>query len=113
MDKFARMALLYDFYSPLLTVKQRDVLDLYYQKDYSLVEIAEASAISRQAVYDLLKRTEHILVDYENKLNLVERYLARQTKLLQIKQALSGLTPQDFPGLSVVIDQINTLLATD
>lgn len=51
-----RVNLLYDFYSSLLTAKQRECLELYYQYDLSLAEIAENIGISRQGVHDLLKR---------------------------------------------------------
>ncbi|MDA8443220.1 MAG: YlxM family DNA-binding protein [Peptococcaceae bacterium] len=105
MDKLARMALLYDFYSSLLTDKQRDSLDLYYQQDFSLAEIAEECGISRQAVHDLLKRSEHILLDYEARLKLVEKYLERQAKLLALKDLLRGLPLYNAP-----MDQIGPII---
>lgn len=73
MDKRFEIALLLDFYSELLTNKQRDIMDLYFNKDLSLSEIAENNDISRQAIHDIIKRCEKILMDYESKLHLLEK----------------------------------------
>lgn len=91
MEKFAKMALLADFYGPLLTDKQRHVWDLHYQQDFSLAEIAEAEHISRQAVHDLLKRTERILTGYEEKLGLIARFWQEREKLLKVERILEDL----------------------
>lgn len=96
MERFAEMALLADFYGPLLTEKQRTIWDLHYEQDLSLVEIAEAEKISRQAVYDLLKRTEKILRGYETKLGLVHRFWLEQAKLTEVKEQLQVFTEGDF-----------------
>ena len=100
MEKIAKMALLADFYGPLLTEKQRQVWDLHYELDYSLVEIAEAEKISRQAVYDLLKRTEKILLEYEEKLGLVERFLSEKNKLAEVEELLKQFSFRDFTNNS-------------
>ncbi|HEX6989607.1 MAG TPA: YlxM family DNA-binding protein [Bacillota bacterium] len=73
LEKLVRLALLYDFYGPLLTERQRQFIELYYQQDWSLGEIAAHFGVSRQAVHDLLRRAEAALEDYEGKLRLVER----------------------------------------
>lgn len=96
MEKLAKMALLADFYGPLLTDKQRNVWDLHYQQDLSLAEIAEVEHISRQAIHDLLKRTERILAEYEAKLGLVERFWAERGKLLEVQALLKEFNRQDF-----------------
>ncbi|HHW41442.1 MAG TPA: YlxM family DNA-binding protein [Syntrophomonadaceae bacterium] len=72
MHKAGRMVLLYDFYGKLLTPKQQEVVRLYYEEDLSLGEIAEELKITRQAVYDILKRSEQALEKYERKLGLLE-----------------------------------------
>jgi len=100
MEKLARMALLADFYGPLLTEKQRNVWDLHYQQDLSLAEIAEIEHISRQAIHDLLKRTERILAEYEEKLGLVQRFWAERQKLTDVKTLSQGLKEQDFSNQS-------------
>lgn len=78
MEKTLRMSLLFDFYGPLLTERQQDVFQMYFHEDLSLGEIAEQLEISRQAVYDLLKRASTILEDFESKLGLVAKHLERQ-----------------------------------
>ncbi|HUX46887.1 MAG TPA: putative DNA-binding protein [Desulfosporosinus sp.] len=96
MDKLAEMALLADFYGPLLTEKQRNVWDLHYQQDLSLAEIAEVEHISRQAIHDLLKRTERILAEYEDKLGLVRRFWNEREKLTEVQALLQSLDEQDY-----------------
>ena len=99
MERFAEMALLADFYGPLLTEKQRKVWDLHYEQDLSLVEIAECEEISRQAVYDLLKRTEKILQEYEEKLGLIRRFMVEQNKISEVKKLLQEFFEADFSSL--------------
>lgn len=96
MEKFAQMAMLADFYGPLLTDKQRNAWDLHYQQDFSLAEIAEIEHISRQAVHDLLKRTERILTGYEEKLGLVRRFWQEREKLVEVENLLDSFSDQDF-----------------
>ncbi|KUO79081.1 MAG: hypothetical protein APF81_09285 [Desulfosporosinus sp. BRH_c37] len=98
MEKLAKMALLVDFYGPLLTEKQQNVWDLHYQQDLSLAEIAEVEHISRQAIYDLLKRTERILTEYEDKLGLVQRFWVEREKLMEVQALLQCLNEQDYSG---------------
>ncbi len=100
MEKLAEIALLADFYGPLLTERQRHIWDLYYHQDLSLTEIAEVEQISRQAIHDLIKRTERIFADYEEKLGLVRRFWAEREKLIKIKTLLQGLNKQDFTNSS-------------
>jgi predicted DNA-binding protein YlxM (UPF0122 family) len=73
LDKLGRIAQLYDLYGPLLTPKQRDAVRLYYEQDLSLGEIASECQVSRQAVYDLLRRAETSLERYEQKLGFLNR----------------------------------------
>ncbi|MZP43529.1 putative DNA-binding protein [Heliobacterium gestii] len=84
MEKLTRMALLHDFYGQLLTERQRQVLSLYYEDNFSLAEIAEEFSVTRQAVFDLLKRAEKILLGYEEKLGLVKRWQEERFQLSEI-----------------------------
>lgn len=84
MDKIYYLTLLFDFYGELLTEKQKSVIDLYYFNDLSLNEIAEEHGITRQAVLDMIKRTEKLLNQYESKLKLVDRYIDRKNKIEKI-----------------------------
>lgn len=90
-SKKVRMNLLYDFYGQLLTKKQRTFFDLYYQADLSLGEIAAQHDVTRQAVYDILKRSERALEEFEAKLNLVDKYLRGQKVIRQVTKDLEEL----------------------
>lgn len=88
LEKTTRMNFLFDFYQALLTDKQRSYMELYYLDDHSLGEIAESYNISRQAVYDNIRRTEAMLEEYEEKLNLFEKFQQRQIVLKQLTNAI-------------------------
>lgn len=90
MLKTVKLSLLYDFYSQLLTEKQQKAFELYYNDDLSLGEIAENLEITRQAVYDNLKRTEKLLDYYEEKLKLVAKFHKKQEKIAEIKVKFMG-----------------------
>jgi len=64
---------LLDLYGPILTEKQRDVVELYYCEDLSLAEIAEICGITRQGVRDSIKRGEAVILELEDKLGLVKK----------------------------------------
>jgi len=83
-NKLSEIPLLYDFYGQLLTPKQREYWELYYHHDLSLGEIGEEFGISRQAVYDILKRGEKLLEEYETKLGLVARYKKEREQLVLV-----------------------------
>lgn len=88
MDKVIWMNLLYDFYGQLLTDRQRGFVELYYSQDLSLGEIAGGFHISRQAVYDTVKRAEHVLQEYERKMGLVAKFIAGRKKLAEAQLLL-------------------------
>ena len=91
IEKTNRMNALFEFYAALLTDKQMNYIELYYADDYSLAEIAEEVGVSRQAVYDNIKRTEKILEDYEMKLHMYSDYIVRS----EIFDAIMEKYPQD------------------
>ena len=74
LEKWHRINALFDFYGPLLTERQQTLMRCYFHDDYSLGEIAAEFQISRQAVYEHLKRAEAVLEDYERKLGLAARH---------------------------------------
>lgn len=86
IEKTNRMNALFEFYAALLTDKQMNYIELYYADDYSLAEIAEEFSVSRQAVYDNIKRTERILEDYERKLHMYSDYIVRSQILDDLSQ---------------------------
>lgn len=75
-----------DWYEGLLTEKQADICSLYYREDYSLAEISENYDISRAAVLDALKRSEKLVHHYEEKLQLVAKFHARNKIYGKIKE---------------------------
>ncbi|MGW9815284.1 uncharacterized protein ACUXGO_000450 [Staphylococcus cohnii] len=84
--KTIRMNYLFDFYQSLLTEKQRNYLELFYLQDYSLSEIADTFDVSRQAVYDNIRRTGDLVEDYEEKLGLYQNFEKRQNIYEAIKK---------------------------
>lgn len=84
LEKTMRMNYLFDFYQMLLTDKQRSYMSLYYLDDYSLGEIADEYSVSRQAVYDNIKRTEAMLEEYEEKLGLFDKFQKRKELISQL-----------------------------
>lgn len=84
IEKTTRMNFLFDFYQALLTDKQRSYMELYYLDDLSLGEIAEEYTISRQAVYDNIRRTEAMLEEYEEKLCLFSKFQRRKETVEQL-----------------------------
>ncbi len=75
MEDILELTLLFDFYGSLLTEKQRDIFDMYYNLDYSLQEIAQTVSISRQTVFDTIKRSKANLYSFEENLKLVDKHL--------------------------------------
>jgi predicted DNA-binding protein YlxM (UPF0122 family) len=82
--KNLEISLLLDFYGDMLTEKQRDVVELYYNEDLSLSEIAAHSGITRQGVRDSIKRAESVLLDLEERLGLARKFRQIQDGLDQI-----------------------------
>ena len=102
--KTLRMNYLLDFYQTLLTEKQRNYMELFYLRDYSLSEIAETFDVSRQAVYDNIRRTGDLVEDYEAKLNLYEKFEQRRKIYDDMKQTLN-----DSKKLEQYINQLEEL----
>lgn len=82
---------LYDLYGAMLTEKQKIYFTLYYQEDFSLAEIAEEEQITRNAVYDNLKRTENILLSMEEKLNFHKRLMETKTELMELAKKIEEI----------------------
>lgn len=74
MSKNLNMSLLLDFYGDILSDKQREAADLFYNGDYSLSEISEITGITRQGVRDRIVKSEEIVTELENKLGLAARF---------------------------------------
>ncbi|MCF6466404.1 YlxM family DNA-binding protein [Clostridium sp. Cult2] len=74
VEKLVEVGILFDFYGKLLSERQYTAIELYYVHDLSLAEIGEELGISRQSVYDTLKRAEENLYGYEKILGLVKKF---------------------------------------
>ncbi len=75
MEKIVEQGLLYDFYGELLTAHQRNIYEGVVYENLSLAEIAAEQGISRQGVHDIVKRCDKALLEYEEKLKLVARFM--------------------------------------
>ena len=117
MEKIFQQVLLYDFYGELLTEHQQNVYEDAVYNDMSLSEIAEEYGISRQGVHDLIKRCDKILLDYEEKLRLVEKFTGAKEKisrLLELTKDLEGLELEHSAREKVInIRQISTDLMNE
>lgn len=91
MDEIVKLSLLYDFYGELLTEHQKSICEDYFFNDIGLSEIAEERGTSRQAVHDMVKRIEKLLLGYEQKLHLVERFLKTKDMIKQVKGYIDEL----------------------
>ncbi len=96
MDKIYETGLLLDFYGQLLTKRQREILDLNINSDYSLGEIAEQLNISRQGVFDNIKRAKLLLLEFEEKLELVSRFSAQKKKAEDILDLIKKIDKKDI-----------------
>ncbi len=100
-EKNLNISLLLDFYGDILSERQKEALDLYYNDDLSLAEIAENYNISRQGVRSILKKGENILIEMEEKLHLAERFSSVQKKSTQIASELEKIIMSiDNEGIS-------------
>lgn len=108
IEKTNRMNALFECYSTLLTEKQMNYMEMYYADDFSLGEIAEEYQVSRQAVYDNIKRTEKILEEYEKKLHIFSNYMVRG----ELLDALSEYALETYPKdktIKTYIEQIQEI----
>lgn len=90
MEDRVEISLLMDFYGPLLNENQNEVMQWYYNDDLSLSEIAELNKISRQAIYDLIKRCYKQLLSYESKLNLLQKSIKREKEIINFLEHLKN-----------------------
>ena len=91
-----RMTMLFDFYGELLTERQKEFFDLYYNEDLSLAEIAENAGISRQGVRDVIVRAEAIMTDLEDKTGLMKRFMLMQQQVQAILDAAEKIQTVNY-----------------
>ncbi|MCZ8520089.1 MULTISPECIES: putative DNA-binding protein [Paenibacillus] len=107
--KTNRVNLLFAFYEKLLTEKQQIFMRLYFHDDYSLGEISTEFGISRQAVYEHIKRAEAVLEDYEAKLSLALKHEQRAHLMEELEALCEGLTAERKLQAGALIGRLNEL----
>ncbi|MBQ2754165.1 MAG: HTH domain-containing protein [Clostridia bacterium] len=110
MSKNLDIIMLYDFYHDMLTDKQAEVIDLYYNEDLSLAEISEHLSITRQGVRDNIKRAENILLELESKIGALSRYQKQRGEVLKAKDIALKLIENTDGEVHSEIKKIYTLL---
>lgn len=85
------ITVLLDFYGEMLTEKQRDMIEYYYNDDLSLGEIAQNEGITRQGVRDSIKRAEAQMLEMEERLGLAKRFKELKAGLLEIEQCVKNI----------------------
>ena len=108
LEKVVKIGMLFDFYGNLLTDKQQNYFSMYYLQDFSLKEIAEQFKVSRQSVHDILKRTEQVLNDYEEKLGLLKNFTEEEDLVLEIYDKLKDLPSEvkKIPEIEFILNKI-------
>ena len=111
-EKKLEISMLYEFYGQLLTPKQKEIMKMYYDDDYTLTEIAEDMDISRQAVFDAAKNAEKSLRSYEDKLGLLRKFAKTEVALdragVEIEAIIKDYT--DIAGLSERLNVVKVII---
>ncbi|MCX8131941.1 MAG: putative DNA-binding protein [Clostridia bacterium] len=115
MENVYEITLLLDFYGQLLTERQYEMLDLHYNNDYSLGEIAEQMNISRQGVYDNIKRAKTALNEFESKLGLVNKFSEQKKRAQEMLKYVklidtSKLSSKDVTIFNRIEEGINAII---
>lgn len=109
MEERVEISLLLDLYGELLTDKQKNIMFMYYNDDFSLSEIAELNHISRQAIYDLIKRCHKQLLSYEERLGLLKNSLKAAKKKEEIIYQLNKLIDKHMDEKDSIEDIIKLI----
>lgn len=109
MDKILRQSLLYDFYGELLTAHQKRIYEDIILNDLSYTEVAKEEGISRQGVYDMVKRCDKILEEYEAKLHLVEKFQNAKQMVTDVKHLATDILKESVD--EVVCKKLTQIVA--
>ena len=91
VEDIHEIVVLLDFYGQLLTKRQFDIMDLHFNSDLSLGEIAEDLGISRQGVYDSIRKAKQALLGYEKRLGLAERFREQEKNIEKVLKSLKNM----------------------
>ena len=106
MDEAFFRTMLFDFYGELLTDKQREYFDLHYNEDLSLSEIAAGEGISRQGVWDIIRRAEESMRRYEDRTGLVARFARERQILDDLEAKIETLIARSGDGAGALAEDI-------
>ncbi|WP_300386100.1 putative DNA-binding protein [Clostridium sp.] len=109
MQDRVEISLLMDIYSSLLTDKQHKIMELYYDEDLSLAEIAELNNTSRQAIHDLIKRCYKQFLSYESKLNLLNKSKEQEKTIKNFLEEINtkySLTKEDYEKYKSILENL-------
>jgi len=110
MDERVLMSILLEYYGVLLTQKQYKVMDLYFNQDFSLAEIAEINETSRQAIFDTIKKCSLQLSSYENKLELYKKNTIVELEKKNLLDLLFKLKETcNLEQIDIIINNINNM----
>lgn len=101
-NDFYNTTVLLDFYGCLLTDKQKNIMSYRFESDMSLSEISENVGISRQAVYDIISRSEKQLNFYESKLKLADKFKIQKSKLNDLKNIINSNSLNKTEALKII-----------
>lgn len=113
LNEIVELSILYDFYGDLLKQHNKQIFEDYILNDLSLSEIADEQGISRQGVYDVVKRCSKQLKDYEARLKLIQKFNATKTKINRIKELSEKINQENdlfSDEINEVIDLSNSIL---
>ena len=109
MEDRVEISLLMDLYGPLLTEKQYRIMELYYNEDLSLAEIAELNNTSRQAIHDLIKRCYKQFLSYEEELSLLKKSFEQEktiNNLLKEFEEKYSITKEDYNRYKNILEEL-------
>ncbi|MCR1951515.1 MULTISPECIES: putative DNA-binding protein [unclassified Clostridium] len=109
MEDRVEISLLMDLYGPLLTEKQYKIMELYYNEDLSLAEIAELNNTSRQAIHDLIKRCYKQFLSYESKLNLLKKSFNQEKVIISLLEDLKNkysISEDDYNKYKSILEDL-------
>lgn len=111
MDKDLKFGLLLDFYGGLLSQRQSDIMNFYYNEDLSLGEISDEIGISRQGVRDAIQKSQKLLVDFDESLGLMKRFEEIKTAIEKIKDDLLDInvSESDKEKIGRIINEIDSI----
>lgn len=113
MEKTVDLSILIDIYGVMLTKRQYNILNDYYNNDLSLTEIAENENITRQAVLDNIKKGEQKLYTIESKLGIMKKTFKRQEKIESLLENLKNITKKTSDKeIEIMVNNIKKELKT-